>query len=139
MGFPRIKSGVNPSYVPAFGRQVVGSSLPTLSQLSRNRLLHLDVALRVQRLPEPCIAAHGVDVEFGAPTEQCVGQRRVGADLGDVAAATSMTEPPVQIHVHFHPPKKINLKPLFIRSTTTNDAGFSPSGNIISVHITHVQ
>jgi hypothetical protein len=97
-----------------------------LSQLSLHGLLP-GVALRVQRLPEPCIAAHGIDVEFGAPAEQCVSQRRVGADLGDVAAdepATSMTAPPVQIPCSFSSTEENKPETFFIRSTTTNGAGF---------------
>src|SRR3954470_8370028 len=45
----------------------------------------LYVAVRILRLPAPGVAAHGVDLELGAPLEQGAGARGVGVAGGDIA------------------------------------------------------
>src|SRR3954466_8654456 len=48
----------------------------------------LYVAVRVLRLPAPGIAAHGVDLELGAPLEKLLRARGVGVAGGNIAGAT---------------------------------------------------
>src|SRR5689334_19236536 len=45
----------------------------------------LYVAVRVLRLPAPGIAAHGIDLELGAPLEHRARARGVGVARGDIA------------------------------------------------------
>ena len=60
-------------------------SRPGLKRLPRAASLAGGVAGRIQALPAPGVAAHAVEIVFGAPAEQFFRQRGVGIAAGDVS------------------------------------------------------
>src|SRR3954453_12820014 len=64
---------------------VISAAITRLMRFGPPWARRLYVAVRILRLPAPAIAAHGVDLELGAPLEQGARARSVGVARGDIA------------------------------------------------------